>query len=86
MTEPTAPRPVPGPYRPGPAPVAVPGAPPAALRPEQPSAPPVGVGPAPADGEGRLDGLDQLPVSEHVALFEAEHARLQGELGTIDPR
>jgi hypothetical protein len=28
--------------------------------------------------------LDQRPVAEHVAVFEAEHARLQRELGTID--
>jgi hypothetical protein len=76
VTEPTTPRPVPGPYRPGPAPVA--GAP-----------TPVGAGAQAApetDGEGRLDDLDELPVSEHVAVFEAEHARLQRELGTIDPR
>ncbi|MCF6508595.1 hypothetical protein E9549_14440 [Blastococcus sp. MG754426] len=85
MTEPTAPRPVPGPYRPGSAPVAVPGAPPAGPRPDDPSSA-AGGSPSPVGGAGRLDGLDELPVSEHVALFEAEHARLQGELGTIDPR
>ena len=28
--------------------------------------------------------LDRRPVAEHVAVFEAEHARLQRELGTID--
>ena len=28
--------------------------------------------------------LEQRPVSEHVGVFEAEHARLQRELGTID--
>jgi hypothetical protein len=28
--------------------------------------------------------LDQRPVSEHVAVFEEEHDRLQRELGTID--
>lgn len=28
--------------------------------------------------------LAQRPVSEHVAVFETEHARLQRELGTID--
>ncbi|MCF6746463.1 hypothetical protein E9529_19735 [Blastococcus sp. KM273128] len=86
MTEPTAPRPVPGPYRPGPAPVAAPEAPPAGPQPEEPTAATADGNPAPADGNRRLDGLDELPVSEHVALFEAEHARLQGELGTIDPR
>jgi hypothetical protein len=28
--------------------------------------------------------LEERPLSEHVAVFEAEHARLQRELGTID--
>ena len=28
--------------------------------------------------------LEQLPVAEHVPVFEAEHARLQDELSTID--
>jgi hypothetical protein len=28
--------------------------------------------------------LDQRPVAEHVEVFEAEHARLQHELSTID--
>ena len=32
----------------------------------------------------RFADLDQRPVSEHVAVFEAEHDRLQRELGTID--
>ena len=32
----------------------------------------------------RFDDLVQRPVAEHVAVFEAEHARLQRELGTID--
>jgi hypothetical protein len=32
----------------------------------------------------RFAGLDEQPVSEHVAVFEAEHTRLQRELGTID--
>jgi hypothetical protein len=36
------------------------------------------------DEEGRFAELDQRPVSEHVAVFEAEHDRLQRELGTID--
>jgi hypothetical protein len=31
-----------------------------------------------------FDGLDERPVSEHVAVYEAEHARLERELGTID--
>ncbi|MGY1835822.1 hypothetical protein ACI79P_11990 [Blastococcus sp. SYSU DS0510] len=93
MTEPTAPRPVPGPHRPGPAPVAVPGAASAAgPRPEPAAAEEATATPAADEaartdrGGRRLDGLDELPVSEHVAVFEAEHARLQRELGTIDPR
>jgi hypothetical protein len=47
-------------------------------------------GTAPADagsprpaGAG-FAGLEQRPVAEHVAVFEAEHDRLQRELGTID--
>jgi hypothetical protein len=31
-----------------------------------------------------FSGLDDQPVSEHVAVYEAEHARLERELGTID--
>jgi hypothetical protein len=31
-----------------------------------------------------FEHLGQGPVAEHVAVFEAEHARLQRELGTID--
>ena len=82
MTEPSRPRPVPGPPRPGPvgAPVAgaVPPATPAAGR--SPSA-----GDATDAGAGSsLTDLDQRPVAEHVAVFEAEHARLQRELATID--
>jgi hypothetical protein len=34
--------------------------------------------------EERFADLDDRPVSEHVAVFEAEHDRLQRELGTID--
>jgi len=32
----------------------------------------------------RFTGLEDRPVAEHVEVFEAEHARLQRELGTID--
>jgi hypothetical protein len=45
---------------------------------------PAPAGGDPADAEGRFEDLDQRPVSEHVAVFEAEHDRLQRELGTID--
>ena len=41
--------------------------------------------PAPETGAAEcFADLDQQPVAEHVAVFEAEHARLQRELGTID--
>ncbi|SDZ14952.1 hypothetical protein SAMN05660209_04839 [Geodermatophilus africanus] len=78
MTDPTPPRPVPGPPRPGPGggPAPVPtGAVPA-------GAPPAGT--SAADGGAPLADLAHRPVAEHVAVFEAEHARLQRELGTID--
>ena len=69
MTEPSPQRPVPGPPRPG------------------PGAAPADAG-TPAQAErGDADafaGLDERPVAEHVAVYEAEHARLQRELGTID--
>lgn len=34
--------------------------------------------------EAPFADLEQRPVSEHVDVFEAEHGRLQRELGTID--
>jgi hypothetical protein len=45
--------------------------------------------PAPPRAEDTVDDepfadLDERPVSEHVDVFEAEHGRLQRELGTID--
>jgi hypothetical protein len=40
--------------------------------------------PADADGERPFADLDERPVAEHVEVFEAEHDRLQRELGTID--
>ncbi|MGY1652552.1 hypothetical protein [Geodermatophilus sp. SYSU D01119] len=60
MTEPSRPRPVPGPPRPGPA-----------------------ADPARASASV-LEGLAELPVAEHVPVFEAEHDRLARELATID--
>jgi hypothetical protein len=77
MTEPTAPRPMPGPPRTGPAPTGAPVAAPAGM----PGAEGEQVGsPTSRDGEWSA-GLDALPVAEHVAVFEG----LQRELGTIDP-
>ena len=72
MTEPSPQRPVPGPPRQAPVPGSSPSDAPA-KREEQAE--------APAD---RFVDLEQRPVAEHVAVFEAEHGRLQRELGTID--
>lgn len=33
---------------------------------------------------GRLDGLDSLPITEHVTRFEATHAALTEALSSID--
>jgi hypothetical protein len=79
MTEPNAPRPVPGPPRPGPGPTAAAAA---ATAPAEGSA-------AAAPGTDRdirtpFADLDERPVADHVAVYEAEHSRLQRELGTID--
>lgn len=63
MSQPSIPRPVPGPGQ------------------AAPSAPR-------ATGEDadarRFEDLAERPVAEHVQVFEAEHARLKSELGTID--
>ena len=76
MTEPNPPRPVPGPPRPGPRGGPAP----------DPAATGTGTHTADVGSEqaASFAGLDQWPVTEHVAVFEAEHARLQRELGTID--
>jgi hypothetical protein len=37
-----------------------------------------------ADAGSPYAGLGARPVAEHVAVFEAEHDRLQRELATID--
>jgi len=38
-----------------------------------------------AGGDGQpFADLDQRPVAEHVAVFDAEHARLQQQLSSID--
>jgi hypothetical protein len=75
MTEPSPARPVPGPPRPGNGPTLQPAPAPTVPADERSAA---------DDGEGRFDDLDDRPVAEHVAVFEAEHDRLQRELGTID--
>jgi hypothetical protein len=41
--------------------------------------------PSPVDQAlARLDGLDDLPVGEHVAAFDAVHRALQDALATLD--
>lgn len=77
MTEPSSQRPVPGPPRPAPGP------PRPTTHPEPPTSRAVPSERSPAD-ENRFADLDGRPVAEHVAVFEAEHGRLQRELGTID--
>ena len=94
MTSPDRPRPLPGP--PG-ARLPVPG--PAVPRPVTAPAPGDGGATAVSPSPDRVtdaadtgstaapDGLPDLagrPLSEHVAVFEAEHARLQRRLSTID--
>jgi hypothetical protein len=49
-----------------------------------PTPPEVSPAPKAERDEERFAGLDEQPVTEHVAVFEAEHSRLQRELGTID--
>ncbi|PRY49101.1 hypothetical protein LY71_107184 [Geodermatophilus tzadiensis] len=77
MTEPSRPRPVPGPPRPGPAGGPVPG-------PAHPAPPAAGGTPREEATGERFADLAGRPVAEHVAVFEAEHERLQRELATID--
>ena len=77
MTEPSPARPLPGPPLPGP--VRSDGSP--VPRPTEEAVPDAAVERL---GGGDFGDLEQRPVSEHVGVFEAEHARLQRELGTID--
>ena len=80
VTDPAQARPVPGPARPRPGPAGpIPG--PSGV---------VGPGGSPGDGgaarvaEGPpFAGLAERPVAEHVAVFGAEHGRLQRELATV---
>ena len=82
MTGTARPRPLPGPPpTPGP-PRPAPGA---------PSLPSVGAAADPQVAEAQalpagspFAGLAELPVTDHVAVYEAEHERLQRELSTID--
>jgi hypothetical protein len=92
MTEPSSARPVPGPPRPGPAA--------ANSRTNSGASADIPVGSSAAEGSSpaaqpspteapqseapSFEDLGQRPVAEHVGVFEAEHARLQRELGTID--
>lgn len=72
MSQPDRPRPVP--------------APPGARRPVPPAPLAAGIGAAaaPAAAQSPFTGLAGRAVAEHVAVFEAEHERLQAELSTID--
>jgi hypothetical protein len=72
MTQQPPRRPVPGPPagQPQPAPGAASGAVPAAV--------------PPATSTDLGAALAGRPVAEHVAVLEAEHARLQAELASID--
>jgi hypothetical protein len=77
VTDPGQPRPVPGPPRP------VPGA--NAPRWQGPAQSAQTAPEVPEVPEGSpFAGLAERPVTEHVAVFEAEHERLQRELSTID--
>jgi hypothetical protein len=49
-----------------------------------PASPEASSAPEPDRVAERFAGLDEAPVAEHVAVFEAEYSRLQRELGTID--
>jgi hypothetical protein len=82
MTQPSSERPVPGPPAPAGAAPGHPDGDAAA------AGPPIAEAPAPETGQETgqdpFAGLDQRPVEEHVAVFEAEHDRLQRRLGGID--
>jgi hypothetical protein len=78
MTQPSSARPVPGPPRPASA------IPDDADRGTAADRPPVAELPVPGAGQDPFADLDQRPVDEHVAVFEAEHDRLQRRLGGID--
>ena len=85
VTDPVQPRPVPGPVRPRPGPVGPLPSPSSAVGPATSAgdaAAPAAVAPV-AEGSP-FAGLPGRPVAEHVAVFEAEHERLQRELSTID--
>ena len=89
MTEPSPTRPVPGPSRPGPGPAddGVRNGPSRGSADDggsTPTAEPSRTAGERGAGEASFEGLEQRPVAEHVGVFEAEHARLQRELGTID--
>ena len=78
MTQPSSERPVPGPHAPAGATPGRPDGGPAA------AGPPIAEAPVPETGQDPFAGLEQRPVEEHVAVFEAEHDRLQRRLGGID--
>ena len=82
MTEPSAPPAAPGAPRPGP---------PSAAAPPDVPAPGAPAPDAPVQGAARRDDaerpfadLERRPIAEHPPVFEAEHARLENELASID--
>jgi hypothetical protein len=79
VTDPAAQRPVPGPPRPLPGPV--PGRPVPRTQ-DADDAPGTAASTDPETSP--FAGLADRPVAEHVAVYEAEHERLQRELSTID--
>lgn len=84
---PGQPRPVPRPpggARPGPVPPTGPAPVPAATAEPVESTATAGSTAPGGPGAPPFADLAGRPVAEHVAVFEAEHARLQRELSTID--
>jgi hypothetical protein len=79
VTDPAPSHPVPGPPRPGPHPP-VPGPP----VPGAPVQDPATAADPSTPGGSRFADLAERPVADHVAVYEAEHERLQRELSTID--
>jgi hypothetical protein len=83
VTDPAQPRPVPGPPRPHAAPPPRPHAAPPE-RPAEDAGTPAEPRVAAAAEASPFADLAERPVAEHVAVYEAEHQRLQRELSTID--
>jgi hypothetical protein len=83
VTDPGTPRPVPGPPRPVPGPAHPVPDPTVRSGPGPMTVAQVPTGPD-AGSPSPFEGLAERPVADHVAVYEAEHERLQRELSTID--